>query len=154
MLSKTTLLTLLTTTSLTAARLTGIAAPSTLAPSQPFTLTLLTENYIQSVADISVVWGFAPTPGFPLSLGAFVSSAYLGPSKSNQLQNVTIPATAPADLAQWKGKQVVLSASLFSLYGVSGTPSVANFNVTVNVGDQTSGSVKRSDGFTWGTGQC
>lgn len=103
----------LATASFASARLVGLAAPSTLAPSQPFTLTLITENYIQAVADVSVAWGYAPAPGFPQSLGSFTNSSYLGPSKSNQLKNVTIETTAPAELEQWAGKEVVLAGSLF-----------------------------------------
>ncbi|KAJ4299539.1 hypothetical protein N0V90_004785 [Kalmusia sp. IMI 367209] len=144
----------LATATLASARLTGLAAPSTLAPSQPFTLTLITENYIQTVADISIAWGYAPAPGFPHSLGSFANSSYLGPTKSNQLKNVTIETTAPAELEQWAGKEVVLAGSLFSLYGASGGPSVTNFNVTVSIGDETSDDVVRSDGFTSGTGVC
>jgi hypothetical protein len=146
-----TLLTTLATTTLTTARLTGLAAPATLAPSQPFTLTLLTENYIQSVADVSIAWGYALAPGYPLTLGSLTSSAYLGPDKSNSVDNVTIATTAPKELEQFKGKEVVLAGSLFSLYGASGTPSVTNFNVTVTVGDATSEELVRSEGFTTGT---
>lgn len=149
-----TLLATLSTAALSSARLVGVAAPSTLAPSQPFTLTLITENYIQSVADVAVAWGYSLSPGFPNSLGSFTSSSYLGPDKSNQLQNVTIAATAPEGLENWQGKEVTLSASLYSLYGASGGPSVTNFNVSVTVGEETGGEVVRSDGFTWGTGQC
>ncbi|KAL1596660.1 hypothetical protein SLS60_009308 [Paraconiothyrium brasiliense] len=141
----------LATASLASARLTGLAAPATLAPSQPFTLTLLTENYIQTVADVSIAWGYSLAPGYPLTLGNPNDSAYLGPDKSNQLDNVTIETTAPKELENWKGKEVVLAGSLFSLYGASGTPSVTNFNVTVTVGDETSDELVRSNGFTSGT---
>ncbi|KAF2731917.1 hypothetical protein EJ04DRAFT_401703, partial [Polyplosphaeria fusca] len=124
-------------TTLTTARLIGIAAPSTLAPGKPFTLTLLTENYIQTVADVAVAWGYSAPPGHIYSLGSPSASAYLGPEKSNQLNNVSISTTAPAELANFGG-EVVLSAAVFSLYGVSSGPSVANFNVTVKVGGETS----------------
>ncbi|OAG02346.1 uncharacterized protein CC84DRAFT_1009733 [Paraphaeosphaeria sporulosa] len=141
----TALLTTALSAALTTARLTGLAAPSTLAPSSPFNLTLITENYIQSVADVSIAWGFSLAPGYPLTLGSFTSSSYLGPDKSNQLENVTIAATAPAELEEWKGKEVVLAGSLFSLYGASGSPSLTNFNVTILVGDETSEELIRSD---------
>lgn len=146
-----TLLTGLSTAALASARLVGIAAPATIAPSQPFELHLLTENYIQSVADVSIAWGFSLAPGYPLTLGSFTNSSYLGPSLSNQLENVTIDAVAPAGLEQWAGQEVVLAGSLFSLYGASGTPSVTNFNVTVAVGNETSSEIVRSEGFTSGT---
>ena len=113
----TTLAALLSTTALTSARIVGIASPATLVPSQPFTLTLLTENYIQRVSDISVAWGFDPI-GRAYTIGSSSSSAYLGPTQSNVLHNVTIDAVVPADMAAWNGKNVVLTAGVYSLYGV------------------------------------
>lgn len=146
----------LTTASLASARIIGIAAPSTLAPNSTFTLTLLTENYIQTVADVSVAWGFqlpttANPTGYPYTLGSFADSAYLGPSKSNTLENVTISATVPAGLASesWNGKDVVLSAGVHSLYGASGSPTVTGFNVTVKIGEQTGDEAVRSQGQGW-----
>ncbi|KAF2265533.1 hypothetical protein CC78DRAFT_441640, partial [Lojkania enalia] len=50
----------------------------TLAPNATYTLTLLLENYIQSVADISVAWGCCPLPGSSCSFGRFTESSYLG----------------------------------------------------------------------------
>lgn len=43
---------------LTSARIIGLSSPSTLAPNTPFTFNLTTENYIQSVSDVAVAWGF------------------------------------------------------------------------------------------------
>ncbi|OAL45894.1 hypothetical protein IQ07DRAFT_206793 [Pyrenochaeta sp. DS3sAY3a] len=141
---------------LTSARIVGIASPSTLAPNSTFTLTLLTENYIQSVADIAVAWGFQlPTPsnptGYPYTLGSFSDSTYLGPNKSNTLQNVTVEASVPEGLAgeSWKGKDIVLGAGVYSLYGASGGPVVTGFNVTVKIGDVTGGDAVRSQGQGW-----
>lgn len=146
----------LASASLASARIVGIAAPATIVPGKPFTLTLLTENYIQSVADIAVAWGFSPPPGFPYSLGSLASSAYLGPDKSNTLENVTLEVTAPAGLSGvQKDEKAVLSAGVYSLYGASSGPTVLNANVTVNVGDQVSEETVRSNGFVWGTaGEC
>jgi hypothetical protein len=94
------------------ARIIGIAAPSTIAPNSTFSLTLLVENYIQAVADVSVAWGFSPVPGYPDSLGTLGSgSGYLGPAKSNTRTNVTVAAKTPVSLEV--GKQYVLSASVF-----------------------------------------
>jgi hypothetical protein len=148
----TTLTTALTSLTLASARLTGIAAPSVLAPNSTFTLTLLSEGYIQSVADISVAWGFSLAPGYPGSLGSFTNSAYLGPDKSNQgQQNVTLTATAPAGLAMdaYAGKDVLLSAGIYSLYGASGSVTVTGFNVTVRVGESTGDEVVQSEGQAW-----
>ncbi|KAF2186285.1 hypothetical protein K469DRAFT_540081, partial [Zopfia rhizophila CBS 207.26] len=128
------------TFALTSARIAGLAAPATLAPNSPYTLTVITENYIQRVYDVSVAWGYVAAPGFPQSLGRDVGSSYLGPDKSNILTNISIETTAPAGLreaANAEGK-VLLSAAVYSLYGALAQPTVANFNVTVQVGDQTS----------------
>ena len=147
-----TLATALTSATLASSRLIGIAAPSTLAPNSTFTLTLLSEGYIQSVADISVAWGFSLAPGYPGSLGSFTNSAYLGPEKSNQGQeNVTITATAPAGLAMdaYMGKDLLLSAGIYSLYGASGGVTVTGFNVTVRVGERTGDEVVTSQGQAW-----
>lgn len=142
--------TALTTLSAVSARIIGIEAPSTLAPNSTFNLTLLTENYIQSVADISVAWGYALAPGYPLSLGSFIQSSYLGPDKSNTLKNVTVQATVPEglDSNSWNGS-LVLSAGVYSLYGASSGPVVTGFNVTVRVGCETSEDVVRSNGTAW-----
>lgn len=134
-----TLATTLSASSLASARIVGLAAPSTVTPNTPFTITLLTENYIQSVADIAVAWGFqTPTEnnptGYPYTLGSFTSSSYLGPEKSNTLTNVTVDAVVPATLE--KGKDVVLGVAVMSLYGASGGPVTFGWNVTVHVGDE------------------
>jgi hypothetical protein len=147
-----TLATALTSATLASSRLIGIAAPSTLAPNSTFTLTLLSEGYIQSVADVAVAWGFSLAPGYPGTLGAFTDSAYLGPEKSNQGQDsVTITATVPAGLSSdaYMGKEILLNAGIYSLYGASGGPTVTGFNVTVKVGEETGGEVVQSKGFAW-----
>ena len=142
----------LASASLASARLVGISAPTTLAPNTTFDLTLLSEGYIQSVADIAVAWGFQLAPGYTGALGSFPGSAYLGPEKSNIAQdNLTISATVPAglDSESWKGKDVVLTAGIYSLYGASGGPVVAGFNVTVRIGDVTSNETVSSDGWAF-----
>ncbi|KAL6704689.1 hypothetical protein ACN47E_007971 [Coniothyrium glycines] len=146
----------LTSVSLASARIIGIAAPSTLAPNTTFPLTLLTENYIQTVADIAVAYGFQlPTDtyptGFPFTLGSFTASSYLGANKSNTLTNVTVQAVA-SDLLEgdnWYGKDVVLTAGVYSLYGASGSTTLTGFNVTVTIGDETSEDVVTSQGQGW-----
>jgi hypothetical protein len=129
---------------LASARIIGLAAPSTLTPNTTFSLTLLTENYIQSVADVAVAWGFqTPTAnnptGYPLTLGSFTNSSYLGPEKSNTLENVTVEATVPAGLEA--GKDSVLSVAVMSLYGASGGPITTAWNVTVHIGEGGEGTV-------------
>jgi hypothetical protein len=147
-----TLATALTSATLASSRLIGIAAPSTLAPNSTFTLTLLSEGYIQTVADVAVAWGFSIAPGYPGSLGSFTDSAYLGPEKSNQGQdNVTIIATVPEGLASdsYKGQEILLSAGIYSLYGASGSTTVTGFNVTVKVGEVTGGEIVQSEEQAW-----
>jgi hypothetical protein len=146
---------LLTTTSLASARIIGLSAPSTLTPNEPFTFTLLTENYIQSVADVAVAWGFqratpANPTGYPYTLGAFTNSSYLGPDKSNTLTNVTVDAIVPDALGDdsWKG-DVVFSVAVMSLYGASGGPSTTGWNVTVKVGEGGDGGVVSSSESGW-----
>jgi hypothetical protein len=145
-----TIATTLASAALATARISGIETPSTLVPGEPFTLTILTENYIQSVADVAIAWGFSLAPGYPGTLGSFISSEYLGPAKSNTLKNITLAATAPEALAgeAYAGKELMLSAALYSLYGASSGPVVQAFNVTVKVGEKTEGSV-RSVGTAW-----
>jgi hypothetical protein len=78
--------------------------------------------------------------------------SYLGPEKSDQgQQNVTISATVPAELAgeYYFGKQVVLNAAVYSLYGASHGATVTGFNVTVTIGNSTSSDVVESDGQAW-----
>lgn len=142
--------TAITTLSAASARIIGIEAPSTLAPNSTFNLTLLTENYIQSVADISVAWGYSLAPGYPTTLGAFTQSSYLGPNKSNTLENITVEATVPAGLDNdvYNGS-LILSAGVYSLYGASSGPVVTGFNVTVHIGDQTSEETVQSNGTAW-----
>ncbi|KAK3303573.1 uncharacterized protein B0T15DRAFT_279698 [Chaetomium strumarium] len=147
-----TLATALTSATLASSRLIGIAAPSTLAPKSTFTLTLLSEGYIQTVADVAVAWGFSLAPGYPGSLGSFSDSAYLGAEKSNQGQdNVTITATVPEGLAgdAYKGQEILLSVGIYSLYGASGGATVTGFNVSVKVGEETGGEIVQSEGQAW-----
>jgi hypothetical protein len=142
-------------TTLASARIIGLSAPSALTPNSTFTFTLLTENYIQSVADVAVAWGFqrvtpANPTGYPYTLGSFTNSSYLGPEKSNTLANVTVDAVVPAALGDesWKG-DVVFSVAVMSLYGASGGPSTAGWNVTVKIGEGEGSGVVSSEETGW-----
>ena len=69
-------------TALTSARIGGIAVPSTIAPGSSFRVTILTEDYIQSVQDVAIAFGLAPNANIAnSSLGALLDSKYLGPGK-------------------------------------------------------------------------
>ena len=76
------MLTALTLLGAVSARIVGIAAPSTIAPNSNFTITIITENYIQSVLDISAIFGLTQHPS-PGSIGNYLTSTYLGPCKKN-----------------------------------------------------------------------
>lgn len=141
---------------LASARIIGISVPSTLAANATFPFTLITENYIQTVADVAVVFGFQlPTDayptGYPGSLGGYVQSLYLGPEKSNTSKNVTIEAKVSDLLAyqNWKGKELVLTAGIYSIYGASGNALIDGWNVTVTIGDTTGGDNVSSTAKGW-----
>ncbi|UKZ79431.1 hypothetical protein TrVFT333_007185 [Trichoderma virens FT-333] len=120
------------------ARIVGIAVPETVAPGATIEATILTENYIQSVYDVAIVFGYAAGNGF-LSLSA-VSLPPTTSDPSNVSGNLTRSITIPAS-AQ-KGEKALISASLMSLYGAVYGPTLTNFNVSVTVGDATSSTLK------------
>lgn len=141
-----TLLALLTPLATTAtARITGISAPSEISNVTSYSLILQGTNYIQSVSDVSVAWGYSPVPGFFGTLGSQTSSAYLGPDKSNKVGDIVIDAPPPQSLAP--GKMYVLGVAVTSLYGASGTPTVSLFNVTLMMSNRISGSRVNSTGI-------
>jgi hypothetical protein len=132
-----TLTTSLTAASLASAVITGITAPSTLAPNNTFSLTLISENYIQSVAYIAVAWGFDLAPAHPGALGPYSDSAYVSPSLSMLvLKNKTRRVLF--------GKQALLQVAVYSLWGSYHGPQVAIWDVEVMIGDETSGDVVSS----------
>jgi hypothetical protein len=75
---------LLTTTT---ARITGFSAPSTIVPGSPIQIHLHAENYVQSVQDVAIAFGIAPSnethPGSG-SIGTFVGEKFLGPGTLRQ----------------------------------------------------------------------
>ncbi|GJN68207.1 hypothetical protein PLIIFM63780_001613 [Purpureocillium lilacinum] len=121
--------------SLAHARITGIAVPDTIKPGDTFDAIIHSENYIQSVFDVAIVFGYAPGDGYPESLGVVANSICLGKGDSNQLHDfkkkVTIPADAPLGHA-------IVKASLTSLYGAVAWPQLSLYNVSVTLGDHTS----------------
>ncbi|KAH7417580.1 hypothetical protein BKA64DRAFT_718320 [Cadophora sp. MPI-SDFR-AT-0126] len=125
----------LTLLSAAAARIIGLEAPRTIAAGEPFTVSLLTENYIQSVYDVAAAFGIASGPGYPSSLGAIMGSDYIGPDGSNSLKKLNF--TVSTNKNQIAGPST-LSASVFSLYRASYSPLLVPFNVSVTVGDTTS----------------
>lgn len=125
-----TLALLTTLISSSSAIITGVTAPSTVYAYNPFTVTLTTANYIQSVYDVAVSFGVTPAPGYEGAIGNVITSAFLGPSKSNVLTPLTFDMTLPAGT---QNGPYVLSAAVFSLYGVSSGPVATIWNTTIVV---------------------
>lgn len=123
--------------------ITGITAPSTIAPGQPFTVTLNTADYIQAVYNVAATFGIADGEGYPQSLGTVINSEYLGPADSNILTPITffmsIDPSTPVGPA-------VLSAAVFSLYGAVAGPGTDMYNVTITIGTETSTTTVTSNG--------
>ncbi|KAH7244251.1 uncharacterized protein BKA55DRAFT_80087 [Fusarium redolens] len=117
------------------ARITGIKVPKEIAVGEPFEAIIVRENYIQSVFDSSIVFGYAPESQYPGTIGQVADSFALGKKESNKVEplkkKLTIPEGAP------KGKGLV-TAALLSIYGASGSPTISEYNVTVTFGDKTS----------------
>lgn len=116
------------------ARIIGIAVPDVIKPGEGFNARIMTENYIQSVQDISIAFGAAPV-GPEGILGTVLGSYYLGPEQSNVLYNITKWVPVPASLP--KGP-AVLAASLQSLWGAGSYPALSFYDVDVTIGDYTS----------------
>jgi Nis1 family len=74
--------------SLASARIIGIAVPDTIQPGGGFNAIIETEDYIQSVYDVAIVFGVAPGAGYPGNLGNVMDSFYLGPGKVPSSQNL------------------------------------------------------------------
>ncbi|KAL0941676.1 uncharacterized protein CTRU02_204439 [Colletotrichum truncatum] len=127
------------------ARIYGIAFPETVKAGDQVNAIVETENYIQSVQDIAIAFGIAPeATAYPGTLSTVLGSFYLGPEKSNILENITETVTIPADLVA--GKYVV-AAGLYSLYGASSGPTLTNYNVTITVSNSTSQNYVSSSRF-------
>ncbi|PHH73256.1 hypothetical protein CDD83_4783 [Cordyceps sp. RAO-2017] len=117
------------------ARITGIAVPATIQPGAPFRALVRSSDYIQTVYDVAMAFGYAPGAGTPDSLGLVAGSVYLGPDKSNRGHDFGEDLVIPADAA--RGPALV-TASLMSLYGALHMPVLSNYNVSVTFGDHTS----------------
>lgn len=58
--SKTTIAVLASLASVISARIVGFTTPAQIVPGHPFDANITTEGYIQSIQDISIVFGIAP----------------------------------------------------------------------------------------------
>lgn len=60
------------------ARITGIKVPKEIAVGEHFEAIIVRENYIQSVFDSSIVFGYAPESQYPGTIGQVADSFALG----------------------------------------------------------------------------
>ncbi|KAF4458161.1 secreted protein NIS1 [Fusarium austroafricanum] len=120
---------------LSEARITGIKVPKEIKVGEPFEAIIVRENYIQSVYDSSIVFGYGPPSTYPGTIGRVADSFYLGAEESNKLEPLKEKLTIPKDAPKGKG---LVTAALLSIYGASGSPVISEYNVTVTFGDKTS----------------
>ncbi|WPG98471.1 Hypothetical protein R9X50_00126200 [Acrodontium crateriforme] len=133
----------LTLATLASARIYGVGIPSEIQPGEDFNVTILTENYIQSVSDISAAFGLGERL-YAGSLGSvFVGSAYLGPEKSNIVKNFTLTAKIPSTYPT--GEVAYFNVAITSLYGTLSSPTSTIYNVPFVVGNAT------DDYMVWST---
>ena len=63
-------------------RIVGLAAPKVIVANETFTVTLITENYIQSVKDLVAAFALTPRVDLDGFIGTeYLGSYYLGPGK-------------------------------------------------------------------------
>ncbi|KAF4302454.1 hypothetical protein GTA08_BOTSDO06201 [Botryosphaeria dothidea] len=142
---------LLSISSMAAARITGITLPKQVATGSNFTaiVNTLPSIDIQSTADVSIAFGAAPAEyAIAKTLGThLLAQKALGPELSNIQTNISVPLTVPADFQ--KG-EAVITAALFSLSGSRYSGILDYFNVTITVADVTDASefVSTSDAIT------
>ncbi|KAH7203731.1 hypothetical protein DER44DRAFT_384905 [Fusarium oxysporum] len=117
------------------ARITGIKVPKEIAVGEPFEAIIVRENYIQSVFDSSIVFGYAPESQYPGTIGQVADSFALGKKESNKVEPLKKKLTIPEGATKGKG---LVTAALLSIYGASGSPTISEYNVTVTFGDKTS----------------
>ncbi|TKA61562.1 hypothetical protein B0A55_11026 [Friedmanniomyces simplex] len=129
------IISVLAAASAASARIVGIAASSIIAAGSSFSITIITENYIQSVLDISAAFGLT-SDVYPDSLGSYLTSVYLGPTESNILTNVSVPASVPSSYPV--GSSYHLIAAITSLYGAGYSPTTTLFDLSVTISNATS----------------
>ena len=130
------------------ARIIGIRAPTTIVAGQSFPVSILTENYIQSVEDVSAAWGIFAGAGIGEALGQFLDAKLLT-QYSNTPNPIPFTLTAPSYLSDG---EATVSAGITSLYGAGYMPTVEIFNVSVTFGDSVSTETVDSQGWYQPTG--
>jgi len=132
-----TIVTTLASLSLSSAIITGFSVPDTIKPGDRISFTINTANYIQSVYDVAVAVGVSSGSGHQGALGTIIDSFYLGPSQSNTLSPITEQIVVTNDVP---AGPALITASFYSLYGAALAPTLVTYNVSVTIGDSTSGS--------------
>ncbi|CAK4031412.1 Hypothetical predicted protein [Lecanosticta acicola] len=134
------------------ARIVGMAAPAQIAPIQQINVTLITQDYIQSVQDLSCAFALTSE----LDGGGDLGTVHQGTAndsaieeKSNVLDNLTFTLTMP-DETTTKDKKYI-TGIVNSLYGVSNTAATIEFAVPVS----TDGDANQENSDIIGTpGNC
>ncbi|KAK7539438.1 uncharacterized protein J3D65DRAFT_601514 [Phyllosticta citribraziliensis] len=123
--------------SLASARITGITLPTKIGVNEVFNVTIKSENYIQSIADIAFAFGvIQPQYADAGSLGMYlVGESFLGPTFSNQISDFIVPVGPIPDYVP-KG-ETLFNAALFSLLGSRFAPTTFVWNATVTLQDKT-----------------
>ncbi|CAG7565361.1 unnamed protein product [Fusarium equiseti] len=145
-------LTTLASASIASARIIGMSAPANIKPGAPFDIILKTGKSSEPTQEISVSWGYtsAVNGNENYELGNYVTTQYLGPSKSNTKGDIVIKATAPKELAKWKDPETVLTVAVHQAVGKTATSVVNGYIVGFNIAKQTSArQVISKDGIGW-----
>ncbi|KAK8159499.1 hypothetical protein IWX90DRAFT_488952 [Phyllosticta citrichinensis] len=123
--------------SLASARITGITLPTKIGVNEVFNVTIKSENYIQSIADIAFAFGvIQPQYADAGSLGMYlVGESFLGPTFSNQISDFIVPVGPIPDNVP-KG-ETLFNAALFSLLGSRFAPTTFIWNATVTLQNTT-----------------
>ncbi|EMD90764.1 hypothetical protein COCC4DRAFT_29978 [Bipolaris maydis ATCC 48331] len=131
-----TLATALASISSASAAIYGITAPAVLSPNETFPLTFISNIDQSSALDVAVAYGFSALPAYRGALGFNYETIYLaGPESGYQMgTNYTVNVVAPAAIAGYNGS-VVVTASVYQIFGFSGVYRLNSFNVTAEVGD-------------------
>jgi hypothetical protein len=127
----------LSSLSFSSAIITGFSVPDTIKPGDRFQLIINTANYIQSVYDVGVAFGVAAGSGYQGALGNIVDSFELGPALSNIETPIIEYATVPNGIA---AGPALFTATFYSLFGAELSPTLSTYNVSITIGDTTSGT--------------
>ncbi|KAK4548618.1 hypothetical protein LTR36_009528 [Oleoguttula mirabilis] len=144
----TTIITALSLLGVACARIIGMEAPQEIAAGSDFTITIITQNYIQSVLDVSAAFGLATTM-YPDSLGTYLTSTYLGPEQSNVVTNISVTAVLSPSYAQ--GSKFYLTAAFTSLGGALSEVRTRIYSVPITIAASTSSEIFYN---TFGVDSC